>query len=128
MDGTDNFEARYAINRACVHTATPLVSGAAIRFEGQLSVFDFRRDNAPCYRCLYPHLEDSDDEFAQTCSGVLAPLVGVIGSLQATEAIKLITGVGTVLHEKLLLVDLLNGQWRSVNYRKDPNCPECANA
>ena len=125
LDATDNFETRFAINKACMDKKKPLVSGAAIRFEGQLSVFNPRIDNCPCYSCLYPDTNESEE----TCSenGILSPVVGVIGSLQALEAIKIICGIGEPLHGKLLLFDALLQQWRTMSFKKDPNCPVCRN-
>lgn len=122
VDCTDNFQTRFAINAACVAAKVPLVSGAAIRLEGQIAVFDSRSDTSPCYRCLYE--EDSDD---LTCAanGVLAPLVGIIGSMQALETIKLICGFGTNLAGRLLLLDARHSQWRELKLPKDPNCPLC---
>lgn len=123
IDCTDNFQTRFAINAACVAAKVPLVSGAAIRLEGQVAVFDARVETSPCYRCLYE--EDSDD---LTCAanGVLAPLVGVIGSMQALEAIKLICGFGTGLAGRLLLLDARHSQWRELKLPKDPCCPLCS--
>ncbi|MDT8452480.1 MAG: molybdopterin-synthase adenylyltransferase MoeB [Gammaproteobacteria bacterium] len=123
LDASDNFATRFAINRACVQHKKPLVSGAAIQFEGQISVFDSRDSDCPCYSCLYP--EQGED--VQTCSesGVLAPVVGVIGSMQALEAIKLICKIGEPLYGRLLLFDALSLQWRSMNFKKDPHCPVC---
>lgn len=123
LDASDNFATRFAINRACVQYKKPLVSGAAIQFEGQISVFDSRDNDCPCYSCLYP--EKGED--IQTCSesGVLAPVVGVIGSMQALEAIKLICGIGKPLYGRLLLFDALSLQWHSMNFKKDPHCPVC---
>lgn len=123
VDCTDNFATRFAINAACVAAKVPLVSGAAIRLEGQVAVFDARSETNPCYRCLYE--EDSDD---LTCAanGVLAPLVGIIGSMQALETIKLICGFGTGLAGRLLLLDARHLQWRELKLPKDSNCPVCA--
>lgn len=123
VDCTDNFQTRFAINAACVAAKVPLVSGAAIRLEGQVAVFDSRDTYSPCYRCLYE--EDSDD---LTCAanGVLAPLVGIIGSVQALETIKLICGFGTNLAGRLLLLDARHSQWRELKLPKDKNCPICA--
>ena len=123
IDGSDNFATRFAVNAACVQDQTPLVSGAAIRMEGQLAVFDPRRADSPCYRCLYKEGEEPD----QTCTdnGVLAPLVGVIGSLQALEAIKLLLDLGETLCGRLLLFDAMYSQWRSLKLRRDPACPVC---
>ncbi len=119
---TDNFSTRFAINAACVAATVPLVSGAAIRLEGQVAVFDARQETSPCYRCLYE--EDTDDA---TCAanGVLAPLVGVIGAMQALETIKLICGFGTSLTGRLLLLDARHMQWREMKLPKDHQCPVC---
>jgi len=123
VDATDNFATRFAINKSCVIDKTPLVSGAAIRFEGQVSVFNTRNKNSPCYSCLYP--EQGDDN--ETCSenGILAPVVGIIGSIQALETIKLICGIGEPLTGRLLLFDALAMQWRTMKISKDPSCPVC---
>ena len=122
LDCSDNFATRFAVNAACVTTRTPLVSGAAIRMEGQVSVFSGRPGD-PCYRCLYGE-EGSVDE---SCSenGVLAPLVGIIGSIQACEAVKLLTGIGTPLTGRLLLLDALQMEWRTLKLKADPDCPVC---
>lgn len=124
IDGSDNFATRFTLNEACVRAGRPLVSGAAIRFEGQLTVFDPRQADSPCYRCLYR----DEGELGQTCSenGVLAPVVGVIGSLQATEAIKLLAGIGRTLVGRLLIWDALEMEWRSMRLRRDPECPVCS--
>ena len=122
LDCTDNFNTRFAINDACVATRTPLVSGAAIRMEGQVSVF-LNDGTGPCYRCLYK----DEGELDMRCSenGVLAPVVGIIGSIQATEAIKVLTGIGETLHGRLLLLDAQHMEWRSLKLKKDPACPVC---
>ena len=122
IDGTDNFTTRFAINDACVAHQTPLVSGAAIRMEGQVSVFTGQSDE-PCYRCLY----GSAAELDETCSanGVLSPLVGIIGSVQALEAIKVLTGAGDPLVGRLLVLDALEMQWRTLKLKKDPACKTC---
>jgi adenylyltransferase/sulfurtransferase len=123
IDASDNFETRYLVNEACVRERKPLVSGAAIRMEGQVAVF--RADQGgPCYRCLY---RDEGGESADTCSltGVLGPVVGIIGSLQATEAIKILVGLEQGLGGRLLLLDGLNMEWRSMRLRNDPSCPVC---
>jgi molybdopterin/thiamine biosynthesis adenylyltransferase len=124
VDACDNFATRFAVNAACVETRTPLVSGAAIRMEGQVAVFRPDLDDSPCYRCLYK----DEGELDQACSdnGVLAPLVGVIGSLQAVEAIKVLTGAGESAHGRLLLFDARTTEWRSIRLRKDPACPVCS--
>ena len=123
IDGSDNFNTRFAVNEACVASRTPLVSGAAIRLEGQVSVFT-NQPGQPCYQCLY----GGGGELDGSCSenGVLAPLVGIIGSIQATEAIKVLTGAGTPLSGRLLLLDALEMQWRSLRLKADPKCPVCS--
>jgi molybdopterin-synthase adenylyltransferase len=125
LDGTDNFASRALINRAAVASGVPLVSGAVVRFEGQLATFDFRDPNAACYHCLY----GDGGELGETCgeSGVLASLPGVIGSLQATEALKLLIGLPT-LAGRLLLVDGLTMNFRTVALARDPACPVCGPA
>ena len=124
LDCSDNFATRHALNRACVRLKKPLVSGAAIRLDAQLGVFDLRRGDAPCYACLFP--EDGEVEEVQ-CSvmGVLAPMTGVIGALQAMEAVKLLAGAGERPDGRLLLLDARRAEWRSVRVRKDPECPVC---
>lgn len=124
LDCSDNFATRHAVNRACVRHAKPLVSGAAIRFDGQVSVFDLRDPGAPCYACLFP--EDGEIEEVQCAvMGVFAPLTGAIGALQAAEAIKLITGAGEPLSTKLLMLDAARGEFRTVRLKKDPDCAVC---
>jgi molybdopterin/thiamine biosynthesis adenylyltransferase len=124
LDCTDNFATRHAINRACVRHKKPLVSGAAIRFDAQLMVFDLRNDKAPCYACLFP--EDAEVEEVQ-CSqmGVFAPLTGMVGSIQAMEAIKLIVGTGESLSGRLLIIDAASAEWRTVKVVRDPGCRVC---
>ena len=123
LDATDNFETRYALNRACLSTKTPLVSGAAIRMEGQISVFDARRNDSPCYQCLY---RDGLDE-ALNCAenGVLAPMVGIIGTMQAMEVLKLLGEFGDSLIGKVIYFDAKSMQIRSFKLNKDPNCLAC---
>ncbi|MFO8152766.1 HesA/MoeB/ThiF family protein [Thioalkalivibrio sp.] len=125
LDGTDNFASRALINRAAVAAGVPLASGAVIRFEGQLTTFDFRDPSMPCYHCLY----GEGEELGETCgeSGVLASLPGVIGSLQATEALKLLLGLPT-LAGRLLLVDGLTMNFRTLSLSRDPACPVCGPA
>jgi adenylyltransferase/sulfurtransferase len=125
LDCTDNFATRHAINRACVHARVPLVSGAAIRFDGQIAVFDTRRDDAPCYHCLFGEGDDVEETRCATM-GVFAPLVGIVGATQAAEALKLVASVGTSLAGRLLLVDALTMQWRELSVPRDPECPVCA--
>lgn len=123
VDCSDNFSTRHAINRACVRSGTPLVSGAAIRFEGQVAVFDPRVEEAPCYRCLYA--EESDENLSCSESGVISPLVGVIGSMQALETLKVLAQVGQTLTGKLLMFDGLSADWRTLKLPRDPACPVC---
>ena len=125
LDCTDNFATRHAINRACVHHRKPLVSGAAIRFDGQISVYDLRRDDSPCYHCLFPEGEDVE-EVRCAVMGVFAPLTGIIGTMQAAEALKLVAGIGESLTGRLLLLDTLEMEWRSVKFKKDARCAVCA--
>jgi len=122
VDGSDNFTTRFAVNDACFQNGKPLVSGAAIRMEGQVGVFS-GRPGGPCYRCLYGGGGDLDESCSE--NGVLSPLVGIIGSVQAMEAIKVITGAGTPLTSRLLLLDALHMEWRSLKLKADPACPVC---
>ncbi|GAB1392493.1 molybdopterin-synthase adenylyltransferase MoeB [Rhodocyclaceae bacterium] len=124
LDCCDNFATRHAVNRACVAQRKPLVSGAAVRFDGQIAVFDSRRENAPCYHCLFPEAEDVEEVRCATM-GVFAPLVGIIGSLQAAEALKLVIGCGESLAGRLLLLDGLTMEWRSIAVPRDPQCSVC---
>lgn len=124
LDCTDNFATRHAINRACVAALRPLVSGAAIRFSGQVSVYDARDPASPCYHCLFPE-SDPVSEARCATTGVLGPLLGMVGSVQAAEAIKLIAGIGAPLTGRLLSVDALRMQWHTVHFRRDPDCPVC---
>lgn len=125
LDCTDNFATRHAINRACVASRRPLVSGAAIRFDGQLAVFDVRQPDAPCYHCLFGEGEALEETRCATM-GVFAPLVGIVGATQAAEALKLVAGVGDSLAGRLLLLDALAMRWREVRVPRDPACPVCA--
>ncbi|TAM12305.1 MAG: HesA/MoeB/ThiF family protein [Nevskiaceae bacterium] len=123
LDCSDNFTTRYAVNAACVHARTPLVSGAAIRFEGQLAVFDLRR-GGPCYACLYPPTGDFSGERCED-AGILGPVVGTIGVLQALEALKLLLGLGTA-SGTLRAWNALSGTWRMVRMKApDPGCTVC---
>ena len=125
LDCSDNFATRHAINRACVAHRKPLVSGSALRFDGQVAVFDLRSPGSPCYHCLFPaHANDEDMRCA--VMGVFAPLTGIIGSTQAAEALKLIAGFGTSLEGRLLLLDALAMEWRSVRLQRDRACEVCA--
>jgi adenylyltransferase/sulfurtransferase len=124
LDCSDNFSTRFAINSACVKHQTPLVSGAAIRFEGQVTVFTPGTNDSPCYNCLY----NSDGEELQNCAtnGVIAPITGIVGSIQALETMKLIMNIGETLTGRLLLLDGLTMEWNTMKLRKNPNCPTCS--
>lgn len=124
LDCTDNFATRHAINRACVAARVPLVSGAAIRLDGQVAVFDSRSGDTPCYACLFP----PDQQFEEVqCStmGVFAPLVGIIGTVQAAEALKLVMGIGESLAQRLLLLDARSMEWTSIRTVRSEDCPVC---
>jgi adenylyltransferase/sulfurtransferase len=123
VDCTDNFEARFLLNEVCVSINKPLISGAVIRMEGQITTYDFRKHEQPCYRCLYTEEGDIED----TCSttGVLAPVAGIIGSMQATEALKILLDLPT-LTGRLQILDAKYMQWRTIKLRKDPQCPVCS--
>ena len=122
LDCSDNFATRFALNEMCHALHTPLVSGAAIRWDGQITVFE-GRPGGPCYRCLYT--EDGEEELRCSENGVIAPLVGIIGAMQAIEAIKLLCGIGESLGGRLLMLDALRLQWRELRLRADPACPVC---
>ena len=124
LDCCDNFATRHAVNRACVRQRKPLVSGAAIRFDGQVSVFDLRGADAPCYHCLFPEGQDIE-ETRCAVMGVFAPITGIIGAVQAAEALKLLANLGESLNGRLLLLDGLSMEWRQVKLRKDPACAVC---
>ena len=124
LDCSDNFATRHAVNRACVAARVPLVSGAVIRFDGQVSVFDRRRAEAPCYSCLFPQ-DQAFEDVACATMGVFAPLVGVIGAMQAAEALKLVMGIGTSLAGRLLMLDGLHMEWTSIQIKRNPCCPVC---
>ncbi len=127
IDCSDNFATRYALNQVCVDLKKPLVSGAAIGFEGQVSVFDMRHVESPCYHCLFPDTAAEDGVGEMRCAefGVFAPLVGMIGTTQAAEAMKLLLGIGDTLQGRLLLLDVLAMEWRSIRLRRDPGCRVC---
>ena len=125
IDATDNFATRFLINRACVSRHVALVSAAAIQYEGQISVFDLRHENGACYACLYS--EGGEENTNCSDNGILAPVVGILGSMQALEAIKLICTIGETLKNRLLIFDALALQWRTMKLNKDPNCPICGN-
>ena len=125
LDCSDNFATRHVLNRACVKHRKPLVSGAAIRFDGQLMVFDLRDQEAPCYACLFPE-EGEVEEVQCSVMGVLAPLTGAIGALQALEAVKILTGAGETPRGQLTLIDAKTSELRSVRVKRDPACAVCA--
>lgn len=125
LDCSDNFATRHAVNRACVNHRKPLVSGAAIRFDGQVAVFDIRQPDAPCYHCLFPEAEDVEEVRCATM-GVFAPITGIIGAVQAAEALKLVIGCGAPLAGRLLLLDGLAMEWRSIAVPRDLACPVCS--
>lgn len=125
LDCSDNFATRHALNRACVQQGKPLISGAGIRFDGQVSVFDLRKRESPCYNCLFP--EDAETEEARCAvMGVFAPLTGIIGAVQAAEALKLIADIGESLCGRLLLLDALAMTWRPIRLKRDKDCTVCA--
>jgi adenylyltransferase/sulfurtransferase len=124
IDASDNFATRFAINQACVDSGTALVSGAAIRLEGQVSVFLNDGSDAPCYRCLYHDAPEAEARCSD--NGVLAPVVGIIGSIQATETIKLLAGLGDLLNGRLLTLDAASMAFREIRLRRDPACPVCS--
>ena len=126
IDCSDNFATRYALNRVCFALKKPLVSGAAINFEGQITVFDFRNEASPCYHCLFPDT-GSDQEMRCAENGVFAPLVGMIGATQAAEALKLLMNIGESLQGRLLLLDALSMEWRTIKLARDPKCAVCGN-
>jgi len=123
LDCSDNFATRHAVNASCHAQRVPLVSGAAVRFSGQLAVFDSRDPASPCYACLYRDGGETDQSCAE--NGVLSPLVGVIGALQALEAIKVVLGLGETLAGRLVLFDGLAHEWRTLTLPRDPDCPVC---
>ncbi len=125
LDCSDNFATRHAVNRACVEHKVPLVSGAAIQFDGQISVFDPRREDAPCYACLFPPDQPFEEANCATM-GVFAPLVGIIGTMQAAEALKLVMGVGESLTGRLLLLDARSMAWSSIKIARNTACAVCA--
>ena len=125
LDGSDNFDTRHAVNRACVRYRKPLVSGAAVRFDGQVAVFDLRENEAPCYACLFPE-SGEHEEVRCAVMGVFAPITGIVGTIQAAEALKLLAGAGETLAGRLLLIDALTMQLRTIKFRKDSACAVCA--
>jgi len=125
LDCSDNFATRHAVNRACVRHRRPLVSGAGVRFDGQVSVFDLRDELSPCYNCLFPESAEHEETHCATM-GVFAPVTGIIGAIQAAEALKLLTGAGETLSGRLVVLDALAMQWRAVKLSRDPACAVCA--
>jgi molybdopterin/thiamine biosynthesis adenylyltransferase len=124
IDASDNFVTRHAINQVCVNHRKPLVSGAAIRFNGQVSVFDLSSSASPCYHCLFSK-DGSNEDMHCAIMGVFSPLVGIIGCMQAAEAIKILLNIGRTLNGRLMLLDGLTMEWRSVKLNKDPACAIC---
>ncbi len=124
LDCSDNFQTRYQVNSLCWQNNTPLVSGAAIGFDGQITVFDFRQADSPCYACLFPD-DGSEDSMRCADNGVFSPLVGIIGATQAAEAIKALLGIGQTLTGRLLLLDAISMEWRSIKFTKDHQCNLC---
>jgi molybdopterin-synthase adenylyltransferase len=127
VDCSDNFATRHALNRACVKYATPLVSGAAVRFDGQVSVYDFREPGAACYACLFPE-EGENEDMPCAVMGVFAPVTGIVGTIQAAETLKLLAGIGETLSARLLLLDALTMQIRIVRITRDERCSVCSAA
>ncbi len=127
LDCCDNFATRQAVNAASVRHRVPLVSGSAIRFDGQVAVFDPRDPTSPCYACLFPPDQPPEETRCATM-GVLAPLVGIIGSIQAAEAIKLLSGAGRPLTGRLMMIGALSMEWTTIGTRRAPRCPVCANS
>ncbi|MEO8101178.1 MAG: molybdopterin-synthase adenylyltransferase MoeB [Betaproteobacteria bacterium] len=125
LDCSDNFSTRHAINRACVQYCKPLVSGAAIRFDGQITSFDPRTDSSPCYHCLFPEHSDAEQERCAVM-GVFAPLVGIIGAMQAAEAIRMLTDVGESLTGRLLMLEARTMTWQTVKFKRDMACEVCS--
>jgi molybdopterin/thiamine biosynthesis adenylyltransferase len=123
VDACDNFSTRFVINTACIAHRVPLVSGAAIRMEGQVAVFDARSAESPCYQCLYAAGDDEQASCAR--NGVMAPVVGIVGSVQAMESIKVLTGIGNTLQGRLLLLDAKTMHWRELRLPRDPGCAAC---
>lgn len=127
VDCSDNFATRHALNRACVEHRKPLVSGAAVRFDGQISVFDFRQPDAACYACLFPE-DGANEDMPCAVMGVFAPVTGIVGTLQAAEALKVLTGTGDTLSGRLMLLDALSMQVRIVKFKRDAACAVCGSS
>jgi len=126
LDCSDNFATRHAINAACVAHRVPLVSGAALRFDGQISTFDFRSPDSPCYACVFPP-DQTFEEVACSTMGVFAPTVGIIGAMQAAEALRVIGGFGQTLAGRLMMLDSLRMEWNTMKITRQPDCPVCGN-
>lgn len=124
IDATDNFSTRHHINRACIIHKKPLISGAVVRFEGQVSVFDLRHPDSPCYHCLYP-MDGDEEDMPCAIMGVFSPIAGIIGCVQAAETLKILLNIGKSLNGRLLLLDGLTMNWRSIKLHKDPACLAC---
>lgn len=124
LDCCDNFATRQAVNRACLKHRKPLVSGAALRFDGQVSVYDLRQTDAPCYGCLFPPSEPAPEAACATM-GVFAPLVGMVGTVQAAEALKVLAGVGQTLSGRLLMVNAMTMEWTTMRLARTPDCEVC---
>jgi adenylyltransferase/sulfurtransferase len=124
LDCCDNFATRHAVNRACVQAKVPLVSGAGIRFDGQISVYDPRREDSPCYHCLFPE-DNAPEEVRCAVMGVFSPITGVIGTLQAMEALKMIIGIGSPLVGRLLMLDGLGGEFNQIHFKRQTDCRVC---
>jgi molybdopterin/thiamine biosynthesis adenylyltransferase len=124
LDCSDNFATRHAVNRACIHHRRPLVAGAAVRFDGQVTVFDLRGDDSPCYACIFPE-DAAPEEVRCAVMGVFAPLTGIVGTIQAAEALKLLAGLGEPLVGRLIILDALAMEFRSIRVRRDPECSVC---
>jgi len=127
LDCSDNFATRHAVNRACVTHRVPLVSGAALRFDAQISTFDMRDPASPCYACIFPP-EQAFEEVACSTMGVFAPLVGIVGAMQAAEALKLIAGIGQTLAGRLMLHDALRAEWNTMRVARQADCPICGSS
>ncbi len=124
IDCSDNSETRYMLNRTCFAQRKPLVSGAAVRFEGQVTVFDFRSKASPCYHCLFPDA-GVGQELRCADNGVFSPLVGMVGTMQAAEALKCLIGIGESLQGRLMMLDALTAEWHTVKFARDPACKVC---
>jgi molybdopterin-synthase adenylyltransferase len=125
LDCSDNFATRHALNHACVQHGVPLVSGAAVRFDGQLAVYDSKQSKSPCYACVFPP-DTAPEETRCATMGVFAPLVGIMGSMQAAEALKIVSGAGKPAIGRLLMLDSRNLEWSDIRIQRNPHCPVCS--